>query len=286
MNRNLTHRDIIGLDILFIELQIRQNLVVLEYFSIDNFGVISDKSYISINKLEPYNIKGQFNLKYIESGLIIEFKEDVFSGYLPTLEIESINNKKLFSMYRKNKNLLSSALIEPIKIKKISLIYDTNPEIVFEKQINNFLPNQAIKSYTYNNFIIKMDNSTFYNNGMIWIEEDNLKLNRNYNKISDIISIKPSNIPFKTLKCCLDVMDLIKQVSKIGNPNSISDAGVAAEMAHAGAQGAALNILINLKDIDDYEYCQKMEKHTKKHIVGIEKYLIDIRKIVMKVIKE
>ena len=39
-----------------------------------------------------------------------------------------------------------------------------------------------------------------------------------------------------------------------GNPNSVSDAGVAAEMALAGVRGACMNVLINLPGIQDQTY--------------------------------
>ena len=71
-----------------------------------------------------------------------------------------------------------------------------------------------------------------------------------------------TNIPFQTLKCCRDIMDLALEAAKYGNPNSVSDAGVGGEMANAGAWGAAFNVRINLKDIKDELFCKKMETDT------------------------
>jgi glutamate formiminotransferase/formiminotetrahydrofolate cyclodeaminase len=71
-----------------------------------------------------------------------------------------------------------------------------------------------------------------------------------------------TNIPFQTLKCCRDIMDLALEAAKFGNPNSVSDAGVGGEMANAGAWGAAFNVRINLKDIKDELFCKKMETDT------------------------
>ena len=53
-----------------------------------------------------------------------------------------------------------------------------------------------------------------------------------------------SNIPFRTLQCCREIINYTKEAAEYGNPNSVTDAGVAAEMANAGAQGAALNVNI------------------------------------------
>ena len=39
-----------------------------------------------------------------------------------------------------------------------------------------------------------------------------------------------------------------------GNPNSVSDAGVAAEVALAGIRGACMNVMINLSGLEDSPY--------------------------------
>ena len=89
-----------------------------------------------------------------------------------------------------------------------------------------------------------------------------------------------SNIPFRTLQCCRDVINYAHQTAKMGNPNSISDAGVSAELAYAGAMGAAMNVKINLKEIDNKQYCQKMQKQTSKLIKETEHVLELVRRIV------
>ena len=81
-------------------------------------------------------------------------------------------------------------------------------------------------------------------------------VNKTQNQIIDRITAienamkEATNIPFNTLKCCRDIMDVTLEAAIHGNPNSISDAGVAGEIASAGAYGSALNVFINLKDIE------------------------------------
>ena len=75
-------------------------------------------------------------------------------------------------------------------------------------------------------------------------------------------------------------MDLSLEAAKYGNPNSISDAGVSGEMANAGARGAALNVRINLKDINDKLFCEKIEKDTENVLKEVSDLLIEIRKTV------
>lgn len=50
---------------------------------------------------------------------------------------------------------------------------------------------------------------------------------------------------------CLQVLRLCRQVAASGNPNALSDAGVAALMAYGGITGAMFNVAINLGGIKD-----------------------------------
>ena len=65
------------------------------------------------------------------------------------------------------------------------------------------------------------------------------------------------DIPMETAEKCFRVIELTNTLVEKGNPNSVSDAGVAAEIALAGVRGGGMNVLINLNGIDDQEYCSK-----------------------------
>jgi glutamate formiminotransferase/formiminotetrahydrofolate cyclodeaminase len=65
-------------------------------------------------------------------------------------------------------------------------------------------------------------------------------------------------VPLQTARHSLDALELCKAVAQKGNRNSASDGGVGAHMAHAGLEGAVLNVLINLKDIEDADYVTEM----------------------------
>ena len=66
-------------------------------------------------------------------------------------------------------------------------------------------------------------------------------------------------IPLETAKKCLRVIELSQELVTNGNPNSVSDAGVAAEVALAGLRGACMNVMINLSEIDDTSYCEALQ---------------------------
>ena len=61
-------------------------------------------------------------------------------------------------------------------------------------------------------------------------------------------------IPFKVMETSLKSMDIIQQMAEIGNPNSVTDAGVGALCARTAVLGAFLNVKINCKDFDDTEF--------------------------------
>lgn len=61
-------------------------------------------------------------------------------------------------------------------------------------------------------------------------------------------------VPLEVMKICVDALALAKFVAEKGNSNSVSDAGVAALMLQAAAEGAALNVKINLAGINDIEF--------------------------------
>ena len=103
------------------------------------------------------------------------------------------------------------------------------------------------------------------------------------NEAIDAAMKEATNIPFQTLKCCREIMDLALEAAKCGNPNSVSDAGVAAEMANAGVHGAAINVLINLKNIEDEKFCVNMKTNTEYLVQDADKLLMETRRTVAKI---
>src|SRR5690606_23752800 len=62
---------------------------------------------------------------------------------------------------------------------------------------------------------------------------------------------RATEVPFSVLERSREVLDLAEIVVRAGNPSSVSDAGVAAICARACAEGAYLNVGINLAGIED-----------------------------------
>ncbi|PLW96006.1 MAG: glutamate formimidoyltransferase [Marinilabiliales bacterium] len=58
-------------------------------------------------------------------------------------------------------------------------------------------------------------------------------------------------VPFKVMNLCYESMEVMEAMAEIGNPNSVSDAGVGALAARAGIRGAFLNVKINAEGYED-----------------------------------
>ncbi len=64
--------------------------------------------------------------------------------------------------------------------------------------------------------------------------------------------------PFKVMKTAYESMDVMKAMVEIGNPNSVTDAGVGALCARTAVIGAFMNVKINCAGFDDKTYVDQM----------------------------
>ena len=58
-------------------------------------------------------------------------------------------------------------------------------------------------------------------------------------------------VPFRVMQLSYDSMEVIKAMAEVGNPNSVSDAGVGALCARSAVMGAFMNVRINASGYDD-----------------------------------
>jgi glutamate formiminotransferase/formiminotetrahydrofolate cyclodeaminase len=64
-------------------------------------------------------------------------------------------------------------------------------------------------------------------------------------------TVRATEVPLGVLEACPEVIELCRQVARIGFQASLSDAGVGSQMARAAAAGAYQNICINLAGLSD-----------------------------------
>ena len=65
-------------------------------------------------------------------------------------------------------------------------------------------------------------------------------------------------VPFNVMKLAYQSMEVIKAMADIGNPNSVTDAGVAALCARTAVIGAFLNVKINASGFNDKAFVEKV----------------------------
>ena len=95
-----------------------------------------------------------------------------------------------------------------------------------------------------------------------------------------------TEVPFETAQKCFRVLQLSEQLVLQGNPNSVSDAGVAAEVALAGVRGACMNVMINLSGMDDRSFVKKMNDKVNKLTKDSESLHKRIHKQTLLIIKK
>jgi len=86
-------------------------------------------------------------------------------------------------------------------------------------------------------------------------------------------------VPFKVMKLAYESMEMIQAMAEIGNPNSVTDAGVGALGARSAVIGAFLNVKINAASLDDKSYVEKViaeGNEIQKMTIEKEKKILDI----------
>ena len=86
-------------------------------------------------------------------------------------------------------------------------------------------------------------------------------------------------IPFKVMEISLESMEIIKAMAEIGNPNSVSDAGVGALCARSAVMGAYLNVKINSSGMHDDSFGKEKlvkGKEIEEKAIAFEKEILEI----------
>ncbi len=91
-------------------------------------------------------------------------------------------------------------------------------------------------------------------------------------------------IPFKVMQKSVDAMEVMKAMAEIGNPNSVSDAGVGTLCARTAVRGAFLNVKINGSGVDDKDFVNdflsKGEEIEKKAKQLEDEILVSVNKVI------
>jgi glutamate formiminotransferase/formiminotetrahydrofolate cyclodeaminase len=86
-------------------------------------------------------------------------------------------------------------------------------------------------------------------------------------------------VPFRVMQKACDSMEVIEAMAELGNPSSVSDAGVGALCARAAVSGAFLNVKTNAAGLDDEKFSEGMLAEAgaiEKRAISLERKILDI----------
>jgi glutamate formiminotransferase/formiminotetrahydrofolate cyclodeaminase len=89
-------------------------------------------------------------------------------------------------------------------------------------------------------------------------------------------------VPFKVMQLSYDSLAIIKAMAEVGNPNSVSDAGVGALCARSAVMGAFMNVRINASGYDDKIFVTDIITKGK----DIENKTISLETDILKIVNE
>ncbi len=93
-------------------------------------------------------------------------------------------------------------------------------------------------------------------------------------------------VPLKVMQLSFDSMEVMQAMAEIGNPNSVSDAGVGALCARTAVEGAYLNVRINATGFNDNEFLEESLGKATHLLSAAKEKEISILKIVHKKIED
>ena len=87
-------------------------------------------------------------------------------------------------------------------------------------------------------------------------------------------------VPFKIMEVSMKSLKTIKAMAEVGNPNSVTDAGVGVLCVRAAVHGAFLNVKINASGLKDKKYINEVLRKGKQMLKDVDKQEKEILKIV------
>jgi len=95
-----------------------------------------------------------------------------------------------------------------------------------------------------------------------------------------------TRVPLTVLEQAVEALKLAREVARSGNPASVSDAGVGGACGLAAAEGASLNVLINLPSLTDAKVSAEIVAAQESAMDEARRLANEIRKIVDQVLSD
>jgi glutamate formiminotransferase/formiminotetrahydrofolate cyclodeaminase len=86
-------------------------------------------------------------------------------------------------------------------------------------------------------------------------------------------------IPFKVMQASYDSMEVIKAMVELGNPNSVTDAGVGALCARSAVIGAFMNVRINAAGYEDKDFVNDViakGREIERKAIALESQILEV----------
>lgn len=77
-----------------------------------------------------------------------------------------------------------------------------------------------------------------------------------------VANLRAAEVPMRTARAAVRLLAALPELAEKGNPNAASDVGAAALLLDACAEGALLNVGINLSGIEDPVFVAEMQRET------------------------
>ncbi|SVE53060.1 uncharacterized protein METZ01_LOCUS505914, partial [marine metagenome] len=144
-------------------------LNLLQISGKNNVGILSPPTFHMKPQQDFKNIEGEFKLKHYEHGIIITFKEKIFSGLDAYLSIKKKGIIYSHELNRNSKLTLSSNLLTPMELEnadEIKVYYDSStPYEIFAMDLSGDIiyPDSSFQIELLENKLIISGNAhTFY----------------------------------------------------------------------------------------------------------------------------
>ena len=172
-----------------------------------------------------------------------------------------------------------SALAGALSAALLSMVSNLSHNSKFPSSQKERMNSTGLKAQKLKNDLnILIDQDTIaFNNIIKSMKMPSNTKDQNMNKKSSIIKAYKYAIetPFDILNLSYEVLTLCNELILSGNKNSVSDAGVASELAYASIRGAYLNIKINLEEFEGSKSFSKEILRKINNIMGKSKTLLD-----------
>ncbi len=92
-------------------------------------------------------------------------------------------------------------------------------------------------------------------------------------------TLEAASVPADVIKNCREIIPLLETISKKGNQNSLSDAGVAVAVIAAASEGAFLNVLINYSSLSEKQKASGLlmqAENLNNEVKEEAKYILDV----------